>query len=147
MAILGSGSGGDSDKVIAPKSLRITWLSALVAAVIAAAPLFTDEFFDDLLGEKAPAGARAAIFIAVILAWGVIAVADILARGYASAHSVRVTPTPEGLPTCTWTKGKDESGFSVAAVRMTKPDDAEYLIVKSGHPPRWVPGSELSFAR
>jgi len=142
---LGRSQGDKANEVIPSKSLRITWLSAVAAAVVAAAALFTDDFFDELLGDGAPGGARAAVFITVVVAWAAIAVADILARGYASAHPTPVAPVPAGLPKVTWTKGKDESGFSIAAVRMTAADNAEYLILKSGHEPRWVPGTELSF--
>lgn len=145
MAIPGRSDDTKANEVIAAKSLRITWLSAIAAGVVAAAALFTDDFFDELLGGEAPAGARAAVFITVVVAWAAIAVADILARGYASAHPAAIAPVPPGLPKATWTKGTDESGFRVAAVRMTSSDDAEYLILKSGHAPRWVPGVELSF--
>lgn len=145
MAVLERNGDTKTNEVIPAKSLRITWLSAVAAGVVAAAALFTDDFFDELLGGEAPAGARAAVFITVVVAWAAIAVADILARGYASAHPAAIATVPPGLPKATWTKGKDEAGFRVAAVRMTSSDDAEYLILKSGHAPRWVSGADLTF--
>lgn len=142
--IPGTGAA-DTEKVIPSGSLRITWLSAIAAGVVAAAALFTDSFFDELLGSDASPANRAAVFITVIAAWALIAVADVLARGYASARGVRVVTPPTGLPPATWTSGPHEPGFSIAAIRVTSAADPDYLIVKPGHPPRWVPGAELSF--
>jgi hypothetical protein len=132
------------DKVIASPALRLTTFSAVAALVVAGGSLFTDKWFDQLLGDNASASTRASVFIAVVGAWALIAVADVLARGYATAHGSRIVTAPAGLPMATRTKGTAVSGFTVAAIRVDGDGDS-YLLVKAGQQPAWVPGGELAF--
>ena len=131
-------------------TLRLTWGSGFAAFVAAAATVYNDTFesiFGDSLAPEQFGWIKAAVLIAVILAFALIAVADIVSRGYVSAqqgaatsHSgTQVVAAPRGL-NATLTDGLDRSGYMIAAIRYrhSQPDEPEYLVVKVGENPEWV---------
>jgi hypothetical protein len=80
--------------------------------------------------------------------WALVAAADAIARGLATARQNDYVATlPTGLK-AKKTKGTDSPGWTVAAVRFsggTGGDDPCYLLVKSGQPAEWVSKDDLDF--
>jgi hypothetical protein len=132
---------------ISSGALNLTLGSGVVAAVIALADLYTPDFITKILGADPPATARASVFIAVVASWAAIAVSDILARAYASAHQQGLAVMPSGMMVSRPAlSSADESGWNVIAVSAS-PDDASalsYLVAKSGRPPEWVKGDQVT---
>ncbi len=127
------------------RTLNLTLYSGLGAAITAAITVFNDSFkaiFPDLSGSEL-ADAKLTLLIAVIAAFTLIAVADLLARAWATTANGRliVTPMP-GTPTA---KTVDGEKFKIAAMRVKAgaPDGVEYLMVEAGREPTWEPAAKV----
>lgn len=141
-------SASESDAIKA-RTLNLTLFSGLAAAIASAIVVFNESFKaifgDDLTGPEL-AHTKLVLLIAVIAAFAVIAVADMLARAWASSANGKliVTPVP-GNPSA---KTVDGDGFTIAAMRVQSgaPDDVEYLMVKAGSEPTWVAAAKVRLA-
>jgi hypothetical protein len=131
----------DKDKdVIESGALKITWISGTLGGITAILTVFNEElvnlFGDDLADEL-----KAGILVVVILAWSLIAVADLMARAKVTAARLGagVTTAPRGMRvSVNETDGKD-SGWEVSAIRGT-----ELLIAKRDKKPKWVKQDEVT---
>ncbi len=128
--------------------------AATIATLVAA---FNDSF-EAIFGTTAGPGIKAAVLIAVIAAWALIAIADIFSRAIAKA----ATETARGaelaakasanvvlMPTAVRAKrlkGPDEPGFLVAALRSGDNGADVVMLVKEGKPPEWVERDEVEFS-
>lgn len=92
---------------------------------------------------------KLAFVVAAALVWAIVAAADAIARGHATAsrHDL-VAALPKGLAVIK-TKGRDESGWTAVAVKFAVTEGAEgprYLIVKEGKPAEWAAEEDLAFS-
>lgn len=139
--------GPSESDAINGRTLNLTLYSGLAAAIATAITVFNDSFDAIFPGLEDPEAAdvKLPLLIAVIAAFTLIAVADLLARAWATATGGRliVVPVP-GSPSA---KTVDGDGYSVAAMRVQAgaPDAVEYLMVKSGGEPTWVPAAKVRF--
>jgi hypothetical protein len=130
--------------VVKSGAFRLTWVSGAIGGIGALIIAF-NKGFTEIFGDEAGAGIKASVLIAIIAAWAVIAVADLLARAITTSARLRSapaagTPAPDGMQV-TLTDGVDSPGWLVAAVRGTDgaaDGDLELLVVKAGEKPRWV---------
>jgi hypothetical protein len=141
-----------SSDVIKARTLNLTLFSGLAAGIATAITVFNKSFtaiFGDKLHGVDLANAKLTLVVAVIAAFALISVADLIARAWATAAggSFVIAAAPSGL-TATKTEGPDKTGFTVAAVRFkpAEPDAVEYLLVKTGEAPDWTGGSELKLS-
>lgn len=155
MALFGK-SAGDA---IQARTLNLTLGSGFAALVASGVVMFNDSFkaiFGETLSAGALASAKVTVLVAVIGAFGVIAVADLLARAWATASKERamsmtgnfvIAAAPSGLK-AKKTEGLDIPGFTVAAIRFkpNAPDEVSYLLVKADLPPEWVGGKDLELS-
>jgi hypothetical protein len=130
--------------VVKSGAFRLTWVSGALAGISALIVAF-NKGFTEIFGDTAGAGIKASVLIAIIAAWAVIAVADLLARAITTSAKLRSAPAagmpaPDGMQV-KLTDGVDSEGWLVAAVRGTDgvADGAlELLVVKAGEKPKWV---------
>jgi|GEM_PF-6002823 len=143
----------ETKDVIDAGTLRVTTASGFGAAVVVLVTAI-DPIFETIFGEdKVTPGVKAAIVIAAIASWALIAAVDIAARSYATGQqqlavatrSAQIAVAPADM-TVTRTRGTDVPGFLVSAIRANpaQPGSAEFLIIKQGHTPEWVPGSDIA---
>ena len=138
--------GASESDAIKGRTLNLTIFSGIAAAAAAAAAVF-NEIFTAIFGENLDATqtveTKLTLAVAIIAAFALIVIADMLARAWASSSSrLIVTPVP-GAP-----KAKTLAGEgSVAAMRVKTgaPDEVEYLFVKSGSEPTWESASKVEF--
>jgi hypothetical protein len=98
-----------------------------------------------IFGDHVSDGIKASILIAIIAAWAVIAVADLLARAITTSARLRSAPAagmpaPSGMQV-KLTEGVDSEGWLVAAIRGTDGADdgaLQLLVVKAGEKPKWI---------
>jgi hypothetical protein len=107
----------------------------------------------DQLGDTGPwhdlsAGGKLAFLLGAGAIWAVVAAADAIARGIATAATrPTVASMPSGL-VATRTEGKDSPGWRVAAVELSGTAGSEvvrFLVVK-GTDHAWVAAADLSFS-
>ena len=145
----------ESKDVIEAGALRVTTASGFGAGVVVLVTTI-NPVFEAIFGEQqVTPGVKAAIVIAAIVSWAFIAAVDIAARSYATSqqrlatatHAPQIAAAPAGM-TVKKTRGTDVPGFFVAAIRYdrAKPGSADFLLVKQGEAPEWVPGSELTLS-
>jgi hypothetical protein len=141
-----------SSDAIKARTLNLTLFSGLAAGIATAITVFNKSFtaiFGDKLHGVDLANAKLTLVVAVIAAFAVISVADLIARAWATSAggSFVIASAPSGL-TATKTESLDKTGFTVAAVRFkpAEPDAVEYLLVKTGEAPGWTGGSELTLS-
>ena len=141
--------GASPSDAIKGRTLNLTLFSGLTAAIATAITVFNDSFkaiFGDSLGGTDLAHAKLTLLVAVIAAFTLIAVADLLARAWATAANGKliVTAVPGGL-SAKKIDGEDQPGFTVAAMRVKSgdPEKVEYLLVKAGSEPAWVAGANV----
>jgi hypothetical protein len=142
---LNPAAAASSTDVITGGTLNLTKTSTYIAAISAILVGSEDAFksaFPDSLHPTA--GVKAAVLIAIIGAWALIVVSDILSRGYAHGRATSVLTAPAGL-SATTTDGEDVAGWTVAAIRPAADGEPSFLIVKAGQAPKWVAGSKLKF--
>lgn len=138
------------EDVVKSGAMRLTWVSGAVGGVAALVTAFNDNIFK-LFGDDVSDGVKASVLIAIIAAWAVIAVADLLSRAITTSAGLRKAPAgaitaPKGMRV-KLTNGVDSSGWLVAAIRGydgTDADSAEFLVVKSGETPKWVEQADLT---
>lgn len=142
-------SSEPSTEVIEGGALRLTWISGAVAGVAALITVF-DNSVTTMFGSDVSDGVRASVLIAIIAAWALIAVADLLARAIATAGSLRgpaAAPqliTLPGALKLKLTEGVDQGGWLGGALKVEKPgEEAQLLVVKAGQPPQWVAISKV----
>ena len=136
------------DDAVRAGTMNLTLASGFVAAigiVLNAIPGFTKA----ILGDGVTPGLRTAIFIAIIAAFAVIAAADILARGYAAAHTPKHA-MPLGTPVYAEREDIDDrADWAAVAVRETAPTNGdgtvglEFLVAKRDRHAAWVPQDKL----
>lgn len=137
-------SASESD-AIKGRTLNLTLFSGLAAAIASAIVVFNESFeaiFGDGLAPPELAHTKLVLLIAVIAAFALIVVADMLARAWAtSANKLIVTPVP-GAPSG---KTVDDDEITVAALRVKPdaPDEVEYLVVKAGAEPTWEAATKI----
>jgi hypothetical protein len=148
--VSGTPATNTTTDVIPAGATNLTIITGFVAALTLVTNQFT-HWMDTLLGDHPTPGSRAALAITIIAATTVVFVADLLARGYASAHA-----TPMGAlaaPPIAKTNGDhatwptvsipalaaaDESGWHLVTVRGD-----QVLLVKKGKPAQWHQFSDV----
>ena len=133
----------NSQDPIPTGSTNLTVVSALVAALGLIVDQFTD-WTDKLLGAGASSGVKVALAIAIVGALALVFAADLLARGYASAHrdfaqagSKTIGPAPNvsvggvvvSIPAL---PHEDEAGWMII-----RADGDKLLLIKNGKPAQW----------
>lgn len=131
--------------VVKVGAFRLTLGTQVAAAIVA---LVTG--LDPIFGDTFRPGLKTAIIIAAVAAFALIAVADILARSWATCCTQpKLALAPQGISVSHITKPSDqEAGWTAVAMRP-KPDDpasAEFLVAKSGQSPEWVEAKNLKFS-
>ncbi len=134
-------------------------LGSAGAATIATLVAAFNESFESIFGNDAGPNIKAAVLIAIIAAWTLIAVADIIGRAIAKAATERasgmeraakasVPPSAEPvlLPkpqVAKRLKGADEGGYLGVAVRNGENGDGAVMLVKADKPPEWLQRDEV----
>jgi hypothetical protein len=123
---------------------RVTGFGAAVVAVLTTVNKAWDRIFD----PTAPHWAKPVVMISVIGGFALVAVADILARGYAAGRRGDIIPMPDGLAATYDVKGSRDLEVQVVAVRFrrTEKDSSEFLIVKPDKSTTWAGRGELDFS-
>jgi hypothetical protein len=126
-------------------ALNLTRFSGVGAALVAVFAAWEDSW-DTILGESTPDWARPATVVAVIVSWSLIAVSDILARGYAAGRREQVIAMPEGLEATLDEPGKNPK-ITVAGIRFNRKvsGDADFLVVKEDGKVHWATREEINF--
>jgi len=151
--------GSSSSDAINARTLNLTLGSGFAAFLATAITVFNDSFkaiFGEDLSGAELARYKVTVLVAVIAAFALIAVADLLARGWTTASRTRadaqvahymIAAAPSNLK-AKKTEGVDLGGFTVAALRLkpSQPDAVEYLLVKTGAAPEWVAGKHVSLS-
>lgn len=137
-------------------------LGSAGAASLATLATVYNETFHSIFGDSAGASIKAAVLIAVIAAWALIAVADIVGRAIAKAATERAaglkaaaevtasatsTPSTVILPTTLAAKnldGADETGFLAVATRIVDGKN-EVMLIKDACTPVWVRYDKVEF--
>ncbi len=134
----------DQPGSIKAPATNLTIGTGIAAALATAATLFNDSF-NSIFGDDASANVKASVLIAVIAAWTLIAVADLIARAVAKASAdgggEQLAPLPTAIA-ATKTEGTDQTGFVAAAVRVTA-GETFFLLVKKGQRPEWLKAEEV----
>jgi len=145
--------------VIQSNSLNLTRYAGVGAAIVVVLNSINPAA-DKLLGNNPSSTDRVALYIAVIASWALIAVADICARAYATAHKTAVADTApatgvgrESGPatvialappqTARSLDGVDQSGFLAVAIRVQSDKTTEFLLIKPGQAPVWVTAANV----
>lgn len=129
-------SRGKDGPVKAP-ALNITLISGGTIALGTILTRFSG-LFEEVFGFK-PAdnpGPAAGVFAALVIAIGLIVAADLIARGVASSRPSDTAQVPEGWTAAIIQPGRDDTGYSVAAARVTSAG-LEFFITKDGASPSW----------
>jgi hypothetical protein len=128
---------------IQPPATNLTIASGTILGAVA---LFNSAF-DKVFIAGASDDIRAAVLISVVAAWTIIFSADLFSRAIATSAAGRqrqVVPFPKGV-LAKKTKGADQPGFLVCAVRGDGKGGSEFLLVKKGAPAEWVVESNVEF--
>ena len=125
-------------------ALNLTRFAGIGAALVV---LFTtiNDAWDKIFGKDTPTWAKPVVLMAAGAIWGIIAAADMLARGYAAGHRDKFMALPKVIPAID-DRGTDEE-CEIMGIRVD-PRDAdllEYLVVKNSKTPEWVPGANIKF--
>jgi hypothetical protein len=142
----------EKEDVVKSGALRLTWVSGAIGGVGAILTVFNEQFIN-LFGENASDGIKASVLIAIIAAWTLIAVADILGRSMTVSARLRRAPdesmpAPKGMRV-KLTEGEDAVGWTVAAIRSANGGDTsslEFLVTKAGEAPQWIKQEGVIFA-
>jgi len=138
-----SGPGPLRDKdadVIKSGALGVTWMSGGVASAAAILTLLNEDlihFFGANLADDLKAG----ILVVVILAWTLIAVADVIARAKVTAARIgaSVATAPQDMKVKVSGDAGTDDGWSVSAIRGN-----ELLVARAGMKPKWVKQSDVT---
>lgn len=138
-----SGPGPLRDKnedIVKSGALGVTWISGTLGGITAILALFNEELIN-LFGDNLADNLKAGILVAVIFAWTLIAVADVMARANVTAArlSAGVITAPKGMKVKVNGADGTDAGWSVSAIRGT-----EFLIAKSDKKPKWVKQDEVT---
>jgi hypothetical protein len=133
--------------VIEAGATRITTLSAVVGGLAGIDVAFNHSLVK-IFGGTPSNGVKTTILVALIAAWALIAVADLLARAIATAASQPRLAIP---PAGTRVRRPDLEGetaekqWLVAATEFdpNKPDATRLLVLKAGEQPVWVDASTV----
>jgi hypothetical protein len=136
-------------------ALNIT-KGTFLATVISEFLLAFNGVFEKIFGENQSAWVKPAVMITLIAVWGLIATADVLARGYANAHTNaaagaagEVVPVPTdvfGKIKVKITKKGDDPIGRLIAVRATGAADSrevELLVAKDDGGLEWAPTAKV----
>jgi hypothetical protein len=132
-------------------------IGSAIAALIATVVVAVEASFEAVFGEDANSGVKAAVLIAIVAAWALIAAADIVGRAIAkaaaervggeeraaaaSAFSVSALPTPVAVAQI---DGVDSPGFLAVASRVVAGED-QVLLVKAGTGSVWIARDRVRF--
>jgi hypothetical protein len=135
-------------------------LGSAGAATIATLVVAFNDSFREIFGDTAGPNIKAAVLIAVIGAWALVAVADIVGRAIAKAATeeaagrkataeiaAKATPGTAMMPTAlraTNLDGPDEDGFLAVATRCVD-GNHEVMLVKESGTPVWIPYDKVEF--
>jgi hypothetical protein len=141
----------EKEDVVKSGALRLTWVSGAIGGIGALVTIFNEQFIN-VFGDNASDGIKASVLIAIIAAWALIAVADILGRSITTSARLRQAldkpiAAPKGMRV-TLTKGTDSEGWAVAAIRSADGGDdskLEFLVAKAGQTPQWVKQEGVDF--
>lgn len=138
-----------ANDVIKAGTTKIASLSAIVGGLAGLDVAFSDDLVN-IFGDTPPtAGIKATILVALIAAWALIAAADLITRGIATAASqAKLAIAPAGMEV----RRTDQEGTTAerhwivvaAEFDPTKPESAKLLVVKSGEQPAWVDASTVT---
>ena len=154
-----AGIRNSNEDVVKSGALRLTWVSGAIGGIAAIVTVFNEEFVH-LFGEHASDGIKASILIAIIAAWAIIAVADLLGRSITTSARLRLKANellsapkdelitaPKGMRV-KLTDGVDSEHWTVAAIRTSNGGGTaglEFLVAKAGQEPQWVKQKGLVF--
>jgi hypothetical protein len=141
-----------NEDVVKSGAFRLTWVSGTIAGIAGVVTVFNEQFIH-IFGEHASDGVKASVLIAIIAAWALIAVADLLARAITTTAKLRREPSslvtaPKKMRVKVTGGGEDSPGWTVAAIRGADGSEADalnLLVVKSGQAPKWVKQDEVVF--
>jgi hypothetical protein len=160
MALLNRTEAAGKPEAIKSPATTLTLGSAAAATIATLVTAFNDSF-REIFGETAGANIKAAVLIAVIGAWALVAVADIVGRAIAKAATERaaglkasaeiaakgtapsISPMPTAVPARNL-DGRDEEGFLAVATR-TVDGVHQVMLVKAGRAAVWVPYEKVEF--
>ncbi|WIY02179.1 hypothetical protein QRX60_50760 [Amycolatopsis mongoliensis] len=139
--VLGKGTTDNAADPIPTGAANLTLGTAFIGAVTLIVDNFTG-WSSKLLGPDPGSGSQAALAIAIIGAMAIVFAADLLARGYASAHAAPAASKPA-----------ESSGVTVSIPELAAADEGNWqvvqvdgdrlLLVKKGEPPQWYPISKV----
>ena len=159
MALLNRTQAAATPEAIKSPATTLTLGSAGAATIATLVTVYNDSFHE-IFGDTAGANIKAAVLIAVIGGWALVAVADILGRAIAKAATekaaglkasaeiaAKATPSTSLTPTVLAANnldGPDEEGFLAVATRSADGVD-EVMLVKAAEKPVWVPYDKVGF--
>lgn len=128
------------EDVIKSGSLRVTWISGTLAGLAGLVTLFNDHIHT-LFGKDVSDEIKAGVLAVVILAWALVAVADVMARAKVTAArlGIEVTPALKGMKVKLSEVDGDDPGWEVHAIR-----GSELLIAKQNKKPKWIKQDEAT---
>jgi hypothetical protein len=141
--------GAKQDEAIKSGTLVVTRGIGVIAIALIGTFLLLDQ-----LGDVGPwwkgldTIAKLEFVVASAAVWAIVAGADVIARGLATARQNDFIATlPKGL-TATKIEGKDSHGWDVVAAKFSGgagADGPTYLVVKPGHEAEWLAAEKLQF--
>jgi hypothetical protein len=139
--------GAKHDEIIQAGTLVVTRGTGVIAVALIGT-FFLLDLLDQGPWANLDSWQKLAFVLASGLIWAIVAAADAIARGLATAsrHEL-VAQLPKGLK-ATKTVGKDDPDWYVVAVKFAVSEGSEgpeFLIVKKGQPAEWAPRQELDF--
>lgn len=125
-------------------ALNLTRVTGLGAALVVVLTAFEDSW-DKILGEGTPTWSRPVVIVAVIATFGIVAAADMLARGYTAGRRGELVPMPDGLEGTIDESGRNPTVAIVAARYLATEDGkAEFLVVKEDKSTAWIASDKLN---
>lgn len=122
---------------------------ATVAAALVALATGIEPIWKAIFGDQQPSQAvRAAIIVAAIGAWALVAAVDLIARAWVTSQThPQIAPAPPGL-SGSYLGGGGSQPWTVVGVRSSAiaQDRPEFLIVHGSFGARWVPAEQMDFS-
>lgn len=142
----------DADQGITGGALNIT-KGTFLAAVVSELLISFNGVFERIFGENPPTWVKPAVMITLLVIWGLIATADVLARGYAhgqaAASAGEVVPIPsallDGIKVKIEKQGGDPTGrlLAVRASGAADTRNVECLISLDSGGLEWAPAAKI----
>ena len=146
-----------SKDVIGASTLRTTWISGIVAALLAVGTSW-DSLWKTVYNTDPSPAVKTAVLITILAAWAAIAIADMAVRAYATAHTSN-PPEPGGpwqvtpLAAAAEATLTQKEGTTLAVVVVASRVDArsgetiQFLILVPNGSAEWVDSGSLAFTQ